>query len=272
VIRLTSQAWCIAAMLIASTAAAPAGSADSSGENELLRKALASFDEAAGLAASDPDRSQALYRDSAAGFEALIRGGARNAAIETNLGNCRFRLGQLGRAILHYRRALALDPTDDRAAANLVYARTRVEPGIEDGDAQRVVERLQFWNRLWSPAGQLWCAAALAAAGWGGLILRLKWRARGLLIGGAACAALSAAWLAAIAWRQSDAAARPHAVVVEGSPTLRQGRGDGYDPVLKQALGPGVELRVIDRRGDWVEVRLGSGVTGWLPAASVQEI
>ena len=42
--------------------------------------------------------------------------------MEFNLANAEFRLGHLGRAILHYERALRLDPTDSEIRANLEYA------------------------------------------------------------------------------------------------------------------------------------------------------
>lgn len=257
------------AVLCGSTALA---SNDEAQPGETLRKALLAFDQAVTAATNNPDQAQALYRESAAGFEEVLRGGARNAAIETNLGNCYFRLGKVGQAITHYRRALAVEPSAERAAANLAYARMRVEPSIVDHSTQQLLGRLSFWNRLWSLRTQLGFASVVGLFGWGTLTVRLWRRSRGLLVTGVFAALLSAAWLASIAITDRDAIARPHAVTVADQATLRQGRGEGYEPVLKEPLGAGVELRVVDRRGDWVEVLLGNGVTGWLPAGAVLEI
>jgi SH3-like domain-containing protein len=41
---------------------------------------------------------------------------------------------------------------------------------------------------------------------------------------------------------------------------------------MRQPLGPGVELRIIQRHGDWAEVRLMDGNEGWLPLAALEDI
>lgn len=48
-----------------------------------------------------------------------------------NLGNCYFRMGQLGRAVLNYERALRLDPSNTDARDNLKFVNTKItdEPG-----------------------------------------------------------------------------------------------------------------------------------------------
>lgn len=43
-----------------------------------------------------------------------------------NIANTYYRLGDLGRAVLWYERALQLDPTNDDAAANLAFVNTRI--------------------------------------------------------------------------------------------------------------------------------------------------
>ena len=69
-----------------------------------------------------------------------------------------------------------------------------------------------------------------------------------------------------------DEHARPHAVVTTPHQKLRAGRGEGYDEVLKQPLGSGVELRVLDTRGDWVEVLLADNVSGWVPLRAITRV
>ena len=58
------------------------------------------------------------YAGAAAAYQqALVAGPC--AAVHYNLGNARFKSGQVGQAILEYRRARALDPADpDIAATN----------------------------------------------------------------------------------------------------------------------------------------------------------
>ena len=76
---------------------------------QILRDALNAFDDAVARVQNNPTEARELYRRAAASFEALTTAGLRNAALEYNLGNTYFRLDELRRAIVHYRRALRLD-------------------------------------------------------------------------------------------------------------------------------------------------------------------
>jgi tetratricopeptide (TPR) repeat protein len=241
-------------------------------QSAVLRAALSAFDEAVAASPSNPKKAQEFYRRAAAGFQALVDSGIRNAGLEYNLGNTEFRLGQLGQAVLHYRRAERLDPGDAKLRANLAYARRQVEPLIPVGGEAQLRHRLLFWHYDTSLAQRFLAAAILAGLGWMLLILRMRYRTRPILAVGLVCIVLGLACSASVAWQIHDESQSPAAVVVDGGQTLRLGRGAAYEPALKQPLGPGVELRVLQQRGDWVEVRLANGQTGWLPAAAVAQV
>jgi tetratricopeptide (TPR) repeat protein len=241
-------------------------------QRELLREALNAFDEAVGVVREDPARAEELYRQSVGAFETLAEHGVRNAALEYNLGNTYFRLGELGRAILHYRRALRFDPTDPALTANLTYARNRVEPYIEPSGGRQLVNRLMFWTNRTSIHDRFWMASIASIVGWGGLVLRLRWRSRALTVLAGLLVVAGLANSASVGWQLHDEARRPPAVVVGGERVLRLGRGEGYEPALNQPLGPGVELRLLSHRGDWVEVELRNDKTGWLPASAVERV
>src|SRR5881628_3514737 len=57
------------------------------------------------------------------GYESLVKQHQWNASPFYDLGNAYFRTGDLGRAILNYERALALDPAHPEARANLQLVR-----------------------------------------------------------------------------------------------------------------------------------------------------
>ena len=241
-------------------------------QREILRDALYAYDQAVGVARDDPARAVELYRQAAAGFQALRDAGVQNAALEYNLGNVCFRLGDVGRAIVHYRRAVAYAPRDERLAANLRYAREQVEPRIPASGEARLARNLLFWHYETPPAYRFAALLVLSILGWTLALVGLRMQKRPLLVSGLVAAALGLASGISLHWQYYDEARHPHAVVVGSLTQLRLGRGEGTDLALKQPLGPGVELRVLQQVGDWVEVRLPNDQTGWLPATSIERV
>lgn len=261
----------VVALLATSALAAPEPrSADT--QREILQNALGAFDQAVNVARRDAVQAERLYRDAAAGFESLAAAGVQNPALEYNLGNAFFRLNDLGRAILHYRRAARLDPPLPDLVANLEFARARVEPRLPPSGESRLFRQVFAWHVQTSRTSRLTAAGLAALVGSAALLLRLRWRIPALawVAGGALAVAGLAAGSLVVQLR--DEAAAPPAVVIRPETTLRLGRGEGYDPALAAPLGAGVELRIINERGDWVEVRLPTGLTGWLPAAAVERV
>ncbi len=235
----------------------------------VLRDALNAFDDAVAVARSDPERAADLYRSCVGALETLEADGVRSAALYYDLGNAYFRLGKLGRAIVNYRRARRLAPTDPEINANLHYARNRVEPYIKPGGGAQLLHRLLFWNNYTSMRQRFGLAAAAWIVGWGLLAACLRRRSTPVLAGGIVLLVLGGANALSVGWQLHEDRTHPAAVVVDGQYVLRLGRGEGYDPAITQPLGPGVELRIIARRGGWAEVELADGTTGWLPEKGV---
>ena len=50
--------------------------------------------------------------------------GGHNGPVAFNLGNCYYKLGQMGPAVLFYERAVRLMPSDENVQANLLLARS----------------------------------------------------------------------------------------------------------------------------------------------------
>ncbi|MFN0135656.1 MAG: tetratricopeptide repeat protein [Phycisphaerae bacterium] len=257
------------AAAIALLAALPTSSAD---QASILSAALDAYDKAVASARENPPAAMDSYRQAAAGFESLAASGVRSAALEYNLGNTYYRLGDFGKAVLHFRRAQRLDPGDARIAANLRYARERVEPFIPPSGQTQLIDRLLFWNNNISINGRFWIGAVGSVVGWLALLAWTRVRGVGFGIVAAIGITLGLANCASVAAQLFDEQSRPHAVVTTASQKLRAGRGDAYDEVLKQPLGGGVELRVLDVRGDWVEVRLSDNVSGWLPLSAIMRV
>jgi tetratricopeptide (TPR) repeat protein len=264
---MSRLAFCATAIAISACSAAMAAEMSPERQRQVLREAQSAFDQAVELSQSQPAQAQELYRQAAAGFSALVEAGVHNAALEYNLGNAYFRLDDIGQAILHYSRAQQLDSSDQKISANLEYVRRQVEPAIERSGQDRLIRSLLFLHYGTALRSRFFAAAALSFAGWLLLGLHLRWPRRGFLVVGGLAIALALSFAASVTWQVHEDTRHPRAVLV-GSPTiLRLGRGEAYDPALQQPLGPGVEMRIIQQRGDWAEVRLPNDQTGWLPSA-----
>ncbi len=103
-------------------------------------------DASAGVLEGTMSRGNALYESgdyagAVAEYEKVLLYEMRNGAVHYNLGNAWFKLDRPGPAILHYERALRLDPGDVDAARNLAYARSRIIDRVTE-DQENIYLRL----------------------------------------------------------------------------------------------------------------------------------
>lgn len=262
---------CVARLLLVIALAVPAasqGPLSRERQEQLARDALNAYDQALAAAATEPAQADALYRAAIANYLTLRDSGLRSAALEYNLGNAYARLGDRGRAIAHYLLAQRLAPRDPHVAANRRYVAEGVEPQIEPAPAAQLADRLQVWRGVVARESLFGAAMLLSAAGWLALGLALFIRRQSLTFVGGALALLGTLLLVGVGRDILYDQQHPQIVIVDGAHTLRLGRGEGHDAALDTPLSPGVVGRVLQERGDWLEIQLDNGITGWIPAAA----
>ena len=212
---------------------------------------------------------QQLYdRGDAAGavaaFEAIAPTGWTAGALEYNWGTACLAADDLGCAVLHLERAERLMPGHAPTEHNLQLARTRAS-----GDASRPASSrtwgLGYGSGLLALLG-IGLALYLAAAALLGYRLWTRRQDVGLRRALVVLVPVSIVVLGLGVWAWAGARA-PEAVVVTAS-ALHD--APGAEP--REGLAPGRLVRVLHRRGDWVETRLPDGARGWLPARAVEEI
>ena len=224
------------------------------------------------MAAANQRYESGEFVAAAEGYQALVDAGVRDGQLYYNLGNAYFKSGDLGRAILNYRRAQRLLPRDGDVDANLKLARAQTRDRIETEDEAALValaRRIIHWLTLEE-------AAAIALLLWialcGLVIGALLWRKRRQLgrYGAGVVAGLLLLTLLSIGVRRWDTGREPPAVVVAPEVTVRSGPGEDY--LTEFALHAGAEVRLIEQRGEWVRLVLPGGLQGWAPAAAVPEV
>lgn len=180
---------------------------------------------------------------------------AQSAALHYNLGNAFFRVEQYGPAILHYEKALALDPGNPEVRANLALARERVNISTGgDGWLRSLGSLLTVTTWAWVAALSFWvCVFFLLAARYTGI--RLLYKRLGLVLGLLVLALSTAALLH---WHER---ASQGIVVTEEAPLKLSPTSTA--PV-NAYLEPGASARILKSFGNYYHVRDQRNRTGWL--------
>ena len=213
-------------------------------------------------------RGNALYAegkfaDAAAAYEAAVGQGEFSANLFYNLADAYHHLGQPGRAVLNYQRALLLEPHHAEAARNLAFVRGHAPaPALPVAD-----EGFTGWLDV-----DAWTWAA-AVGGWLAVVGMgvAAWRRRGLaLTAGIAGLAISAGAGWAL-YRLNGGNKNPaRAVVLADETRALYSPADNSKAV--SVLPAGGEVLVISEQGAWDYVQLGDGARGWVAADRVEKV
>lgn len=222
-----------------------------------------------GVNSPEPERSEKI-RQAATLYERIIaEKGIRNGHLYYNLGNCHFHLGQLGHAILSYRRAEKLIPNDADLKQNLQSARSRRTDAIQNSQVRSIYETLFFWHYRLSLGTKLLLFSVAFSMIWVLLLVKLLFVGAGLrwLLVLSLLFAVGSGASAAVA---SFAAESVKSGVILGETTVpRKGPGESYAESFKKPLHEGTEFRVLERQGEWIRAELNNGIVCWLRARDV---
>ncbi|MBU1692836.1 MAG: tetratricopeptide repeat protein [Verrucomicrobia bacterium] len=202
---------------------------------------------------------QGRLADAVRQYDELRRHGHRFQELFYNLGNARFRQGDLGRAIANYRRAWVLKPRDPDVRANLRYAlQTAGVPEPSVRWTQNLLFRLSRSEWLAIAVASWWIAAALGC-------LYLWTRARPSWLLRLVFVLLLVLLVAAAGVLEWDRLCRAPEVVVMG-----KGREALFAPLEGStahfALPEGSIGRVVEKSGNWIKLACGAQ-EGWVQAA-----
>lgn len=243
-----------------------------------LDEANRTFQRAIEVLGRDREAGAALALDAAAQYRAVARSGnIQNHFLELNAANASMLGGDVGRAVVAYRRAERISPTDAGVRQGLAAARaavgTRAPASASPSAVARTLEVVLVWRESVSRRAMVWFAAAAYVTAWGCaigflMIARRNFRRAGVLAGVAAFLAAGMLW--ADAW---DRASVRSAVIVQAGVVGLNGPAAGvYEPTYTSPLAPGVECVVIEHRGDWTHVRLTDGGQTWVPSSALDMV
>ncbi len=188
---------------------------------------------------------------------------ARDWQVAYNIGNCYYKMGRYLSAKVYYLKARKLRPLEASIARNIAMTNRhfRDEATLPGPDfVTRTIQRLESGLSMNALSLLLLLAVLLFNA----LLFLLLTRGRSKKLLYALGAALLLA-LAAGAYHLSRTAAmgrNDSAVVWEEGSQLRSGPGE--DNTTLFSVSPGLEVRIIDRYRDWVQVTASERIAGWI--------
>ena len=211
------------------------------------------------------------YEEAAAMYQTLLDK-QPDATLYYNLGNSRFKQGELAQAILNYERALRLKPNYKDAQYNLAFAQSRITDNIVEQDFflsswARTVRNNLSERTWWSTSIGLFICALIA------LLLFLLGRELWLRK-----TAFHVAWIALLfsliaglnagSLRQRNTL-RNEAIITQGVVNVKSSPDRSGTDLF--TIHEGTKVTIRETLGEWVNVSVGSN-EGWMKAAHLERI
>ena len=239
----------------------------------LADEAEHAFRQANDISRTRPDESQRLYEQAILRFEKIIdQGEIANPHLYYNVANAYLLKGDIGHAILNYRRAQHLGSTNPDLAKNLDFARRKRLDQIPVQTQKRVLQTLFFWHYDFTLStrfllgGVFWSFACL-------LSILAVWRRRRILVAAALLSLLlSFALIGSVALDMHRSSTNNHGVITAESVIARQGDSENYPTSFTDPLHAGTEFELLESRGQWLHIRLANAAQAWIPTNTAEVI
>jgi tetratricopeptide (TPR) repeat protein len=241
-------------------------------EKKKLLDEVEVFLQKASNASKEKDKKES-YNKAITRMETLVDNyDVRNSKLFYNLGNAYFSVGEMGRAILNYRRSERINPNDSNLVHNLGYARSMRKDRVDLKADTRIMKILLFWHYDFSSYVRTVIFVIFFVLFWLAMILRrmkiFKFPAGGLV-------ALLILWIAFASSLGVDEYCRRNmteGVVIKREVVARKGDGESYAKSFSEPIHAGTEVLVKEKRGHWMRVELVDGRECWLPFSAVEII
>jgi len=212
------------------------------------------------------------YEEAISAYEEILEMGYESAELYYNLGNSLYKLGKNPQAILNYERALLLKPNNEDIHFNLQIANLQVvdkNPSIPELFYVKFINEMRNYFSLHSLTLLTLfiyiCFFAFLII-WilikpGSLKRIFKTVSYGLAL---ILILFSFLFISKVFHKRVDAIVMEIEIDVRSAPSL-----DGTE-IFK--IHEGLKVKITDRRGDWIEIRLSDGKEGWLKSLTIEAI
>ena len=223
------------------------------------------------VATTDAAVAKEAFSEAASKYQLLVDQGIKNGKLYSNLATAYLQSGQVALALANYERALAYLPGDSPIQAGRDRALFLLT-GEKQIQKQSFSEWFQYWNERISQHLRLWSGIFFWSVFWLALaaVLWLRISVCRKVVGVAALGCLLSGFSLGFQYWQTDSADR--GVVVAEDVELRAGNGSAFASLGGTTLPEGSRFEVVQRRGDWIQVRTTDGREGWVAAAAAEII
>ena len=207
------------------------------------------------------------YSEAIAAYEQASRG-LSNATVFYNLGNAYFKKGMHGKAIVNYRRARFISPRDRDIAHNLDFARNYRVDKMSSASSPVIRLLAGVFQFLSLYEAQILTTILFVI---GSVLVSLYVVYRRSIIGYGVLAVGFVCILCFVSWQvwAAEMSSRP-AVIISREVRALSGPGEDYKEIV--AIHDGAEVKVRDKRGDYLLIQLPGGIGGWVSVDAVEEI
>lgn len=204
------------------------------------------------------------FDEAASGYRRILSSGLHNGVLYYNLGNALLKSGKNGEALWAYLKANALLPRDADVQANLAYAQSLLQPGVNASvKPSRLIPWLSLRRRF----------ETSELAGWSGLWVWLlvlawslsTWRPKAHRVARPLAwfaGIVAAGFVTALLVQTIGVDAAQRAVIVTERVEVKfspQASGTTHFTLPEGAL-----VRLIGREFGWAQVTRADGLTGWI--------
>lgn len=228
----------------------------------------------AGPALAEPENQAAIfqkaneayrggdYPEAARLYESLVTQGARQADIYYNLGNAYFKQKKIGLALLNYERAKRLEPRDRDIRADLAFSRSLLEYRVED-KRNWYLKMGEIFLETFTREEIALAALAFILLFWLSWAVQLFFRPL-TSWGRPQRVFFLAAFSFACLWVSKEIYSRTvqEALALQSQAAVRY--GPSHKDQIAFRLGEGIKVRLKKRTGEWSQVLLTNGETGWM--------
>jgi len=222
------------------------------------------------LLSSGTDRAILAQRVAALYEDAISRGKFSNGYIFYNLGTAYHLVGDIGRAILNYRKAQQYIPRYSDLEENLAFAMSQRVDRLEPGQREEIMRALFFWHYLLDPSTRRTAFVVSFIAVW--LFLSFNaFRSSGVAKTLAGVSLIFSCIIGiSVGSDFIQSVKKSRGVIIVEEIVARKGPGAGYSPAYEGGLHAGTEFKLVEHDRGWFRVRLIDGVECWLPEDSFE--